>query len=92
MAAHARLKNECTEDEKYHNLMSWLKWAGERQNLQYKMALAQSDQNRCQVLFGQPWTNYFFRAPAKTQIRLQMPRWVFTERTSFVGFAMHQLK
>ena len=24
MAAHARLKNEFTEDEKYHNLMSWL--------------------------------------------------------------------
>ena len=24
MAAHARLKNELTEDEKYHNLMSWL--------------------------------------------------------------------
>ena len=26
MAAHAHLKNEFTEDEKYHNLMSWLKW------------------------------------------------------------------
>ena len=25
MAAHARLKNEFTEDEKCHNLMSWLK-------------------------------------------------------------------
>ena len=24
MAAHARLKNEFTEDEKYHNIMSWL--------------------------------------------------------------------
>ena len=24
MAAHARLKNEFTEDEKCHNLMSWL--------------------------------------------------------------------
>ena len=24
MAAHAHLKNEFTEDEKYHNLMSWL--------------------------------------------------------------------
>ena len=24
MAAHARLKNEFTEDEKYHNLMTWL--------------------------------------------------------------------
>ena len=24
MAAHARLKNEFTEDDKYHNLMSWL--------------------------------------------------------------------
>ena len=24
MAANARLKNEFTEDEKYHNLMSWL--------------------------------------------------------------------
>ena len=23
MAAHAHLKNEFTEDEKYHNLMSW---------------------------------------------------------------------
>ena len=25
MAAHARLKNEFTEDEKYHNFMRWLK-------------------------------------------------------------------
>ena len=25
MAVHALLKNEYTEDEKYHNLMSWLK-------------------------------------------------------------------
>ena len=24
MTAHARLKNEFTEDEKYHNLMTWL--------------------------------------------------------------------
>ena len=24
MAAHARLKNEITEDGKYHNLMTWL--------------------------------------------------------------------
>ena len=24
LAAHALLKNEFTEDEKYHNLMSWL--------------------------------------------------------------------
>ena len=24
MAAHARLKNEFTEEEKYHNFMSWL--------------------------------------------------------------------
>ena len=26
MAAHAHLKNEFTEDEKYHNLMNWLKY------------------------------------------------------------------
>ena len=26
MAAHARLKNEFTEDKKYHNLMTWLSW------------------------------------------------------------------
>ena len=26
MAAHAHLKNEFMEDEKYHNLMTWLKW------------------------------------------------------------------
>ena len=25
MAAHARLKNEFTEDEKYYNFMTWLK-------------------------------------------------------------------
>ena len=25
MAAHARLKNKFKEDEKYHNLMTWLK-------------------------------------------------------------------
>ena len=24
MAAHVRLKNELTEDEKYYNLMTWL--------------------------------------------------------------------
>ena len=24
MSAHARLKNEFTEDEKYHNLLRWL--------------------------------------------------------------------
>ena len=24
MAVHARLKNEFTEDKKYHNLMTWL--------------------------------------------------------------------
>ena len=24
MAAHVRLKNEFTEDEKYHNLITWL--------------------------------------------------------------------
>ena len=29
MAAHARLKNEFTEDEKYHNFMSWLKYGSE---------------------------------------------------------------
>ena len=27
MAVHACLKNEFTEDEKYHNLMRWLKYA-----------------------------------------------------------------
>ena len=27
MAAHARLKNEFREDERYHNLMSWLMWS-----------------------------------------------------------------
>ena len=27
MAAHVRLKNEFTEDEKCHNLMSWLVWS-----------------------------------------------------------------
>ena len=26
MAAHARLKDEFTEDEKYHNLMRWHIW------------------------------------------------------------------
>ena len=26
MAAHALLKNEFTEDEKYHNLKSWLNY------------------------------------------------------------------
>ena len=26
MAEHVCLKNEFTEDEKYHNLMRWLKW------------------------------------------------------------------
>ena len=27
MAAHASLKNEISEDEKYHNLTSWLKFS-----------------------------------------------------------------
>ena len=27
MAAHVHLKNKFTEDEKYHNLMSWLKYS-----------------------------------------------------------------
>ena len=26
MTSHARLKNEFTEDGKYHNLMTWLIW------------------------------------------------------------------
>ena len=26
MAAHVRLKNELTENKKYHNLMSWFNW------------------------------------------------------------------
>ena len=26
MAAHVLLKNEFTEDQKYHNLVSWLNW------------------------------------------------------------------
>ena len=26
LAAHAHLKNEFMEDEKYHILMTWLKW------------------------------------------------------------------
>ena len=30
MAAHARLKNEFMVDEKYHNLMSWLKYSAKR--------------------------------------------------------------
>ena len=39
MAVHARLKNEFTEVEKYHNLISWLKftfyikWATSQENL-----------------------------------------------------------
>ena len=39
MAAHGRLKNEfmedemVTEDEKYHNLMSWLNWALSWENM-----------------------------------------------------------
>ena len=28
MAEHVHLKNEFTEDEKCHNLMSWLSWSG----------------------------------------------------------------
>ena len=29
MAVHVWLKNELTEDEKYHNLMTWLKYEAE---------------------------------------------------------------
>ena len=29
MAAHARLKDEFTEDEKYHNVMRWLSLSSE---------------------------------------------------------------
>ena len=32
MAAHARLKNEFTEDEKYHNLMAWVIWGRSESN------------------------------------------------------------
>ena len=32
MAAHARLKNEVTEDERCHNLMSWLKYLSTGEN------------------------------------------------------------
>ena len=33
MAAHARLKNEFTEDEKYHNHMTWLNWSSYLQEI-----------------------------------------------------------
>ena len=33
MAVHGHLKNAFTEDEKYHNLMTWLNWATSRENL-----------------------------------------------------------
>ena len=35
MAAHARLKNEFTEDKKYHNLMTWLIYLGRVKRIRY---------------------------------------------------------
>ena len=38
MAVYVRLKNEFTEDEKYHNVMSWLKCASvEDTNWQFEL-------------------------------------------------------
>ena len=30
---HVHLKNEFMEDEKYHNLMNWLKWCSPEKNM-----------------------------------------------------------
>ena len=43
MAVHACLKNEFTEDEKYHNLMSWLKF--------FKLCSVYGHQHLEQVIF-----------------------------------------
>ena len=39
MAAHAHLKNEFTEDEKCHNLMSWLKLTFLRQKVDIALVI-----------------------------------------------------
>ena len=45
MAAHAHLKNEFTEDKKYHNLMTWLNYIFGQKNYQYKF-----DKMKCKYM------------------------------------------
>ena len=49
MAAHARLKNEFTEDEKYHDLMIWLKCFDQKKGANDVMSyvLRQCDKDLC---------------------------------------------
>ena len=54
MAAHACLKNEFTEDEKYHNLMRWLIYILQKKqnkNKQYEKYLQEVPQSKITVIF-----------------------------------------
>ena len=53
MAAHARLKTEFTEGEKYHNLMNWLKFDMAR-NIYYMFIIVKT---RCRwnIKFWHRW-------------------------------------
>ena len=65
MAAHARLKNEITEDKKCHNLMRWLVWTGTNNTYKKWASVRQNQQNDRSAL-----------RLAKTQISLGMcPVW-----------------
>ena len=42
--AHARLKNEFTEDKKYHNLMTWLRYKVFTDHTAYNLSEIQADE------------------------------------------------
>ena len=104
MTAHACLKNEFTEDEKYHNLMTWLIWAASWHNQQNGMcaqqrlrsawASTESDQSFA-VRMQKAWVlSYPLRAqrrPWSDWVDAQADlslRWVHCH---FVGFVMRSL-
>ena len=70
MAAHARLKNEYTEDEKCHNLMSWLNYHFPVVVQYSKWAIPTCNLSSCQVDRYEPRydkTNKMSVCPASTQ-------------------------
>ena len=55
MAAHARLKNEFTEDEKYHNLMRWLNSSSDIRIFSLIMIIMLSNDKARYALKLLPW-------------------------------------
>ena len=96
MAVHACLKNDLTEDEKYHNLMNWLIWAGALQNLQNHVvsrrlrsacAVVQSDQSLHLALYGKTGgpISFFMGTEDSDQTGLI---WAFSGSSCDIGFAV----